>query len=430
MQAIQLTVEHRHGVNGKPYLLIDGLPRLGAELDPDQAIQLGRQLIQAGIVAQQGERGTRHYPAESGTMSNQLTDAGRNPLYEGLFEGETQGQRNARLAAARNGGTPAFEREDRYIVIKRKDLNVVPFAALQSFLEHLRALDSFLPRRECVVVESDWPEYETVWAMIEARVNGKHPEQAEGAHVPDEAFETEFADWWERDGKYCRAGGGDYERTFAFQAWRHLYPQLLAARATSAKSSRVQSEQAEGAKGEQEAFEAWWARSGFTKFKDTAQAAWEARAALVHPSPAPELESATGYAEARQCASCRHIGINDSSGTAACHDCDWRGPEPAEDKCPGCGSVNCMAAACPECGGRYELAAEAKVAVPVAQAGQVPEGWLVMRCTSSVPREGDQWEIYDPQGSGGVVSVHDVKDWAVRGLLDALAAVPQTEKEE
>lgn len=64
MQAIQLTVEHRHGVNGKPYLLIDGLPRLGAELDPDQAIQLGRQLIQAGIVAQQGERGTRHYPAE------------------------------------------------------------------------------------------------------------------------------------------------------------------------------------------------------------------------------------------------------------------------------------------------------------------------------------------------------------------------------
>lgn len=63
-------------------------------------------------------------------------------------------------------------------------------------------------------------------------------------------------------------------------------------------------------------------------------------------------------------------------------------------------------------------------AAPVAQAGQVPDGWRVMRCTSSVPREGDQWEIYDPQGSGGVVSVHDVKDWAVRRLLDALAAAP------
>nr|WP_294980110.1 hypothetical protein [uncultured Pseudomonas sp.] len=63
-------------------------------------------------------------------------------------------------------------------------------------------------------------------------------------------------------------------------------------------------------------------------------------------------------------------------------------------------------------------------AAPVSQAGQVPDGWRVMRCTSSVPRDGDKWEIYDPQGSGGVVSVHDVKDWAVRGLLDALAAAP------
>lgn len=63
-------------------------------------------------------------------------------------------------------------------------------------------------------------------------------------------------------------------------------------------------------------------------------------------------------------------------------------------------------------------------AAPVAQAGQVPDGWRVMRCTSSIQREGDQWEIYDPQGSGGVVSIHDVKDWAVRGLLDALADAP------
>ncbi|MDF3932775.1 hypothetical protein [Pseudomonas citronellolis] len=64
MRPIQLTVEHRHGVNGKPYMVIDGLPRLGAELDPEQAMQLGRNLIQAAIVAQQGERGTRQYPAE------------------------------------------------------------------------------------------------------------------------------------------------------------------------------------------------------------------------------------------------------------------------------------------------------------------------------------------------------------------------------
>lgn len=61
---IQLTVEHRTGCDGKPYMVVDGLPRLGAELDPEQAHALGRQLIQAAIVAQQGERGTRQYPAE------------------------------------------------------------------------------------------------------------------------------------------------------------------------------------------------------------------------------------------------------------------------------------------------------------------------------------------------------------------------------
>lgn len=64
MQPIQLTVEHLHGLDGKPFMVVEGLPRLGAKLDPEQALQLGRQLIQAAIVAQQGERGIRQYPAE------------------------------------------------------------------------------------------------------------------------------------------------------------------------------------------------------------------------------------------------------------------------------------------------------------------------------------------------------------------------------
>ncbi|WP_259364452.1 hypothetical protein [Pseudomonas aeruginosa] len=87
-----------------------------------------------------------------------------------------------------------------------------------------------------------------------------------------------------------------------------------------------------------------------------------------------ELENGTVYVEARQCDECQHGGINDSAdGLAACHDCDWTGPEPDEDKCPGCHRENCMAAACPECGGRYELVADANIAAPPAQAGQVPE---------------------------------------------------------
>lgn len=50
-------------------------------------------------------------------------------------------------------------------------------------------------------------------------------------HVPDKVFQDEFLVWWEDHGQFCRSGGGDYERTFAFQAWRHLYPMLMQARA-------------------------------------------------------------------------------------------------------------------------------------------------------------------------------------------------------
>lgn len=31
--------------------------------------------------------------------------------------------------------------------------------------------------------------------------------------------EAEFEAWWESDGQYCRAGGGSYEKTFAFRAY-------------------------------------------------------------------------------------------------------------------------------------------------------------------------------------------------------------------
>lgn len=28
-----------------------------------------------------------------------------------------------------------------------------------------------------------------------------------------------FEEWWLHHGQFCRAGGGDYEKTFAFRAW-------------------------------------------------------------------------------------------------------------------------------------------------------------------------------------------------------------------
>lgn len=60
-----------------------------------------------------------------------------------------------------------FHREERYIVIKRKHLSDWQQSALRG---HMSWLD--IGTVECVVVERDWPEYEPVWAMIEARCGG------------------------------------------------------------------------------------------------------------------------------------------------------------------------------------------------------------------------------------------------------------------
>lgn len=50
-----------------------------------------------------------------------------------------------------------------------------------------------------------------------------------------------------------------------------------------------------------------------------------------------------------------------------------------------------MAAACPECGGRYELVAEAKISTPAAQAGQVPQAWLDVQAERRRQVEAEGW---------------------------------------
>ncbi|WP_434695324.1 hypothetical protein [Pseudomonas aeruginosa] len=98
-----------------------------------------------------------------------------------------------------------------------------------------------------------------------------------------------------------------------------------------------------------------------------------------------ELERGKVYVEARRCDECQHGGINDSAtGVAACHECDWTGPEPEEDKCPGCQRENCMAAACPQCGAQYVLVASEEIAAPVAQAQQLHD--LDKQCRDDVAR--------------------------------------------
>ena len=69
-----------------------------------------------------------------------------------------------------------FQREERYIVIKRKNLTPVQEQALRA---HMARLD--IDTIESVVVEHDWPEYETVWRLIEDRVTGRIEAQQQPA---------------------------------------------------------------------------------------------------------------------------------------------------------------------------------------------------------------------------------------------------------
>lgn len=69
-----------------------------------------------------------------------------------------------------------FRREDRYIVIKLTDMEKAKSDLRSSFSVQCRKLhDSMLtrgaPARQFLVIESDWPEYEPVWKMIERRMS-------------------------------------------------------------------------------------------------------------------------------------------------------------------------------------------------------------------------------------------------------------------
>lgn len=113
--------------------------------------------------------------------------------------------------------------------------------------------------------------------------------------------------------------------------------------------------------------------------------AWN-NAAPPQPASAEAGKGVEGYVECRECSNCGHVGINDSSDSqSACNTCDWTGPEPKEDECPGCKRTGTMTAACPECGERYHLLAESgiKTSRPsesVAVSGEVSE--RVAKCSA------------------------------------------------
>lgn len=75
-----------------------------------------------------------------------------------------------------------FQRESRYIVLKKTDvkelntaglLTITDVEILQKILEKIERIRIINGKQalECVVVESDWPEYEATWKSIEDRVS-------------------------------------------------------------------------------------------------------------------------------------------------------------------------------------------------------------------------------------------------------------------
>ena len=88
-----------------------------------------------------------------------------------------------------------FKREQRYFVVKVKDAKeyldahqLEKLAEIADTISEGREKDG-IPAVECVVVESDWPEYEPTWKAIEARVNGAQPTPS----VPEITIEMEHA---------------------------------------------------------------------------------------------------------------------------------------------------------------------------------------------------------------------------------------------
>lgn len=165
--------EYSQGIMGDgPVILKDGEP-----LTPDQIVE---ELNQLWAMAKAGSElaGYTSYAEIVGGVNHNRAEI-RKACDEVFHQGRVFNELEVdRIISEEEPQVPEpFVREMRYVIFKIKDIEKyltqhehLTLGIISRQVNAGRKLDGKMPL-ECVVIESDWPEYESTWKALESRMN-------------------------------------------------------------------------------------------------------------------------------------------------------------------------------------------------------------------------------------------------------------------
>lgn len=150
-------------------------------------------------------RGTTNWCAAVAHILNE-----QKPVFESQYASMTQAQAQAQSVS--DGvdeilhGKPAAQHQGEPVALTEVEVSQFLSDALTAagMVRHGKQDKKFaeLLADGCVRVRSAWRA---------------EPPATVAVVMPD--LKPDFEAWWESDGQYCRAGGGSYEKTFAYRAY-------------------------------------------------------------------------------------------------------------------------------------------------------------------------------------------------------------------